>query len=244
MTTSEQTTEPTSTDTEPTPPKSKRQPAWHIVLLSVFTLSLYEIVWFYKTVRDLKQHALDSDKPAEPEANPAKSSKKSATAAATKLAADPALAKYKKANPFWITVALLTPTALGPLVFLLPLESGRAIAPLVPLVTLGFFGYVYCDIARVGREGSLLRNNPSFPAFCLVVAMAMLWALYKLPNVFYLCFTLVSIPTAIAQHWLNDYWERVEPADAHMRRSFSLGEIITLLVGSLPLTAIMLAPRL
>lgn len=203
--------------------KSMQQPAWHVVLLSVFSLSLYLVFWFYKTVRDLKNRAAETkgDSPAEP-----------------------SLKNFLKINPFWLTVALLAPTALGPMLTIIPMPAAtaRAIAPLVPLITLGFFAYIFHNIAKLAKDGSLLKNNPTFPAFCLVVGMAMLWTLVKLPSYFMLCFTLASIPVAIAQHWLNDYWKRVEPPDAAVRRSFSMGEILTLLIGSIPLTLIMLTP--
>jgi hypothetical protein len=238
MTTSPTSAEPTLNEIDPTAPKSLRQPAWHVVLLSIFTLSLYLVYWFHKTVRDLKSRATPpvSSNNEEPNKN------SDHQTISVDYFGEPLLARYRKLNPFWVTVALLTPTALGPLVMLMPLAAGKALGPVVPLLTLTFFAVLYYDIARLARDGTLLKNNPTFPAFCLVVSMAMLWGLVKLPSVYYLLFTLVSVPPAIAQHWLNDYWQRVEPENAHVRSSFSMAEIITLLLGSIPLTLIMLTP--
>ncbi len=225
MTTLPKPAESATPETESAPQhvKSMQQPAWHVVLLSVFSLSIYLVFWFFKTTRDLKSRAIEGESGSP---------------------AEQGLSVFNKINPFWLTVALLVPTALGPLLMIIPMPAvaARAIAPLVPIVTLGFFAFIFHSIAKLGKDGSLLKNNPTFPAFCLAVAMAMLWTLVKLPSYFMLCFTLVSIPVAIAQHWLNDYWKRVEPADAAVRRSFSMGEILTLLIGSIPLTLIMLTP--
>jgi hypothetical protein len=226
MTTVPTSTEPAKTEIEPTAQKSRQQPAWHVVLLSVFTLSFYLVYWFYKTVRDLRSRAIEVSNNGE--------------VAISKC--QDGLTRYLKANPFWLTVALVAPTTLGPFLLLLPAQTAKAAAPLIPLLTLGFFVVLFYDIARVAREGSLLKNNPTFPAFCLVAGMAMLWSLGKMPSYFSLLFTLVSIPPAIAQHWINDYWQRVEPEGTPIRRSFSMAEILTLLIGSIPLTLIMLTP--
>lgn len=48
--------------------ESKAQPLWHVVVLNVVTMSAYSIVWFWKTWRDLADHAnaIDMDLPANP----------------------------------------------------------------------------------------------------------------------------------------------------------------------------------
>ncbi|HEY9731668.1 MAG TPA: hypothetical protein V6C89_07135 [Drouetiella sp.] len=48
--------------------QSKAQPLWHVVVLNVLTLSAYTIVWFWKTWRDLAEHAnaIDMDVPSNP----------------------------------------------------------------------------------------------------------------------------------------------------------------------------------
>ena len=35
---------------------SRSQPVWHLVLLSIATFGIYEIYWFYRNWRDLKDH--------------------------------------------------------------------------------------------------------------------------------------------------------------------------------------------
>lgn len=48
--------------------ESKAQPLWHVIVLNILTMSAYTIVWFWKTWRDLAQHAnsIDMDVPADP----------------------------------------------------------------------------------------------------------------------------------------------------------------------------------
>ncbi|MBS1953499.1 MAG: DUF4234 domain-containing protein [Cyanobacteria bacterium SZAS-4] len=62
----------TKVDKSPTPMddfvESKAQPLWHVIVLNILTMSAYTIVWFWKTWRDLAQHAnsIDMDVPADP----------------------------------------------------------------------------------------------------------------------------------------------------------------------------------
>ncbi|MBX9670032.1 MAG: hypothetical protein K2X93_20700 [Candidatus Obscuribacterales bacterium] len=206
--------------------KSLRQPAWHIIVLSVFSLSLYLVYWYYKTVRDIKGYALKVESEGAPTADRCD-----------------VLSKYTKARPFLASILLVAPTALAPLFLsLMPEAAIRATMPLIPLILLGFFAFLFRDIAALGVDQSLLRRNPSYAAFALTISMAMLWVLHKSGGAFYLMFTLVSIAPAIAQHWLNNYWQRVEPEETLVRRSFSGGELVTLILGSFILTLIMLTP--
>lgn len=48
--------------------ESKAQPLWHVIVLNVLTLSAYSVIWFWKTWRDLAEHAnsIDMDVPANP----------------------------------------------------------------------------------------------------------------------------------------------------------------------------------
>ena len=234
MTTAMPTTPDTTNSDTHLVEMSRRQPAWHIVVLSMLTLSTYLVYWFYKTVRDLNARAVSAyGSGATPGPN-----------------CEGALAKYRHANASLTTLLLFAPTLIGLFVFplvvlkVVPPEAARLVGILVPLVTLGFFAVLYHDIATMGKEGSMLKANPSFPAFFLVVAMAFFYNLVKLPGAFYLLFTLVSVPAAIAQHWLNDYWERVEPESSLVRQSFSKWEMLIMLLGSLALSLIVLAPSI
>lgn len=248
MTTLPSTAQPATTENDSTAYKSLRQPAWHVVLLSMFSFCFYLFYWYYKTARDLKlrsePQSLVAEEPAKEasEAAPRTKKKKESAQTPAVIPAEPALSVFKKINPFWLTVALIAPTALGPFfIFLLPPSMKQGAEMLVPALTLGFFFFIFLSIAKLGKEGSLLKNNSTFPAFCLVMAMVFLYRMFKLPGHFYLLFTLTSVPVAIAQHWLNDYYERTEPANALQRRSFSMGEILTLLAGSALVTWILLA---
>lgn len=227
MTTSMPTSE-TSNPTAEFVEMSSSQPAWHVVVLSMLTFSTYLVYWFYKTVKALKSRAEAAyGSGATPGPN-----------------CEGALGKYKNANPSLTTLLLFAPTLFG--LFFYPLlvlkvvsaEQASVVGLLIPLVTLGFFALLYHDIATLGKEGSMLKANPSFPAFVLVVAMVFFWNLTKLPEPFFLLFTLVAIPPAIAQHWLNDYWTRVEPESSLVRKSFSKWEMLVMLIGSLALSLV------
>ncbi|CAN5386389.1 hypothetical protein BH10CYA1_BH10CYA1_52430 [soil metagenome] len=62
----------TKVDKSPTPMddfvESKAQPLWHVIVLNILTMSAYTIIWFWKTWRDLAEHAnsIDMDVPAAP----------------------------------------------------------------------------------------------------------------------------------------------------------------------------------
>ncbi|MBI2809514.1 MAG: hypothetical protein HYX67_01600 [Candidatus Melainabacteria bacterium] len=62
----------TKVDKSPTPMddfiESKAQPLWHVIVLNILTMSAYTIIWFWKTWRDLAEHAnsIDMDVPADP----------------------------------------------------------------------------------------------------------------------------------------------------------------------------------
>ncbi len=68
--------------------ESKAQPLWHVIVLNVLTMSAYTVVWFWKTWKDLAQHAekIDLDAPA-----------------------DPALLKFRKVSPLLRTLGALIP---------------------------------------------------------------------------------------------------------------------------------------
>jgi hypothetical protein len=68
--------------------ESKAQPLWHVVVLNVVTMSAYSIVWFWKTWRDLADHAnaIDMDLPA-----------------------NPALLKLRNSSPILRTMGVLVP---------------------------------------------------------------------------------------------------------------------------------------
>lgn len=68
--------------------ESKAQPLWHVVVLNILTLSAYTIIWFWKTWRDLAQHAnsIDMDVPA-----------------------DPVVLKLRNISPIWRTLGALVP---------------------------------------------------------------------------------------------------------------------------------------
>jgi len=68
--------------------ESKAQPLWHVIVLNALTLSTYTIIWFWKTWRDLAEHAnsIDLDAPA-----------------------DPAILKLRNASPTLRTLGALVP---------------------------------------------------------------------------------------------------------------------------------------
>ncbi len=230
MTTSMPSTETTNQDSFIVE-MSRQQPAWHVVILSMLSFSLYLVFWYFKTVKALKSKA---------------EAAYGSGATPGTTSCEGALGKYRNANPSRQTLLLVTPTLIGcfiPLMMpFLPLspESIKPLGLLIPIISLGFFGILYHDIATLAPEGSMLKANPSFPAFSLVVAMVFFFYFFKLPGAFFLLFTLVSVPAAIAQHWLNNYWMRVEPESALVRKSYSKGEMLMMLVGSMLLSFIVL----
>ena len=137
---------------------SRQQPAWHVVILSMLSFSLYLVFWYFKTVKALKSKA---------------EAAYGSGATPGTTSCEGALGKYRNAQSvpvrhcFWSRQPLIGffhPVIDAVSCHCRP-ESIKPLGLLIPIISLGFFGILYHDIATLAPEGSMLKANPSFPAF-------------------------------------------------------------------------------
>jgi hypothetical protein len=184
--------------------RSRKQAAWHVIVVTFFTLTLYVPFWIYKTCALLKKYA--------------RQTKASSTTGQAQqcFSHDDALTKYANARP-WLS----------------------ALLSIVPVINCFVIANLFRDIATaIPNSENFARKNPTFAGLTLTLAMACLWMLGKQDGPAFLLFTLVGVPVAIAQGWLNLYWDRLEHhehPDQSMvvRGSFSPLEIIAIVVGGM-----------
>lgn len=119
--------------------------------------------------------------------------------------------------PFFMTRDHLGPFAMG-----------------IPLLEAVFAFSLFRDAARLyPRLLSLSHRQPNLAASILTVCMFAFLSLSALPGELYLLYLAGCIPLAIAQHWLNQFWQSVEPKDVVIRQAFTVPELIALIAGSI-----------
>lgn len=110
----------------------------------------------------------------------------------------------------------------------------RAVGLLLPLVQLYLAWQTFKNIALMAPDkAAAQRQHPLLAATILVLVFVGLFWLYKLPGSYWLFFLTSFIPLAIAQYWLNQFWESVEEKPAPVRFAFSVWELLMLIVGSM-----------
>jgi hypothetical protein len=117
---------------------------------------------------------------------------------------------------------------------------------ILPVVNFFVIANLFRDIAAaVPDEEYFARKNPTFAGLALTLAMACFWMLGRLEGPAFLLFTLVGIPLAIAQSWLNTYWDVVEPQEYPNRTmyvggGFSPIELISIIIGAMAVALVVL----
>lgn len=110
----------------------------------------------------------------------------------------------------------------------------RSLGLLLPLVQLFLVWQTFKNIALMSPDkGAIQRQQPALAALVLVLVFVGLFWLYKLPGSYWLFFLTSFIPLAIAQRWLNQFWESVEEKNAPVRYAFSVWELLMLIIGSM-----------
>lgn len=116
----------------------------------------------------------------------------------------------------------------------------------IPVVNFFVVATLFRDIASaIPDEENFARKNSTFAGLALALAMASIWMLGRLDGPAFLSFTLVSVPMAIAQSWLNSYWSKVEQQEYRGKTTFVGGgfspiELISVVVGAMGLGLVVL----
>ena len=110
----------------------------------------------------------------------------------------------------------------------------RTVCSFIPYVNNYLFLTLALGIARLHPDKqALVARQPLVCAALLVFASITLSLLSFLPGAWYLLFLLAVLPAAVAQHWLNNYWDTVEPEGLLYRTAFTLKELVVIVVGAL-----------
>lgn len=133
---------------------------------------------------------------------------------------DPALRQFEKISPMLRTLGLV-----------------------IPLVHIYLaFDLIY-GIAKLNPDcNSFSHRHPLSATIILIGIMIALLMLVMLPGNLYLFSFLASIPLAVAQSWLNTYWQSIEPASVETRQMFTGRELMAITIGSLLLGFIVASP--
>lgn len=186
---------------------------WHVIVLNILTLSAYSLIWFYKNVKDLSEAARERSN-SEPDGDTGSGSEK--TADIVQNQADKAaltLKSFAKSSPILRTLGLL-----------------------LPVLQLYLIGRFFKECAELNPDrDSLPGKHPLIAAIVLTSLMFGLFWLYKLPGAFFLLYLTASVPMAIAQSWLNKFWQQEEGSDLVVRHAFSVGELASIIAGSIVL---------
>lgn len=110
----------------------------------------------------------------------------------------------------------------------------RSIGLFVPVLNLFLIVTQFLSIAQlVPDEKSLPRRSPLLAAGIIFGSFISLTFLFCFPPPFFFLGLLSAIPFAFVQHWINQYWDSVEPAGLAIRHAFSVKELIVIIFGGM-----------
>lgn len=121
-------------------------------------------------------------------------------------------------------------TSLKPFKDISPLL--RTIGMFVPILNIFLMVTQILGIAQlVPDEKSFPRRRPLLAAGLILGSSISLTALFSFAPPFFFLGLLGAVPFAFAQHWLNQFWDQVEPPGRAMRFAFSIKELIVIIFG-------------
>lgn len=85
----------------------------------------------------------------------------------------------------------------------------------------------------VPDEKALPRRRPLLAAGLVMVPNVSLLVLFNFAPPLFFGGLLAAVPLAVVQHWLNQYWDKVEPPGRAMRHAFSIKELIVIIFGGM-----------
>lgn len=215
-------------------PDSIRQPVWHVVTLGIFSFGIYLSYWFYKTWRDLRSRARELVEEQK-------------EAASGPISEEEGILKnYANSRPWLKSMIFFAPLILSPIGYT-PLRQGTDMFLKFgwPVILVIMFASLFKDLASlIPNKDSWAKANPSQAGFALAMTILIFLGLCGAREGAYLLYLLVVIPVAIAQNWLNQYWESVEEKNLGqefaMRTAFSFKETLVIILGALWLGLVIL----
>ncbi len=197
---------------------SQQQPAWHVVVLSFFTLGAYNMYWLYRNLNSLcqasnqLQRSINGEDP-DPELE-------DAHIRLGRAGTLEAYLKFTQARPI-LTTALFA-------------------IPVVNLLVL--LGFAHMSAQLVPNHESFVRKNSQFSGFVVALLFGALTLLIRLPEPFQLLYLTSSLPLALVQIWINRHWKAVEDNKRLARQAFSPLELIAIVTGAVVIGLIAIHP--
>lgn len=185
---------------------SQQQPAWHVVVLSFFTLGAYNMYWLYRNLNSLcqgsnqLQRSINGEDPELEDAH----------IRLGRAGTLEAYLKFTQARPI-LTTALFA-------------------IPVVNLLVL--LGFAHMSAQLVPNRESFVRKNSQFSGFVVALLFGALPLLDRLPEPFQLLYLTSSLPLAAVQVWLNSHWKVLEDNKRLARQAFSPLELVAIVLGA------------
>jgi hypothetical protein len=192
---------------------SQQQPAWHVVVLSFFTLGAYNMYWLYRNLNSLcqgsnqLQRSINGEDP-DPELE-------GAHIRLGRAGTLEAYLKFTQARPI-LTTALFA-------------------IPVVNLLVL--LGFAHMSAQLVPNRESFVRKNSQFSGFVVALLFGALTLLNAnllkwMPEPLHLLYLSSALPLALVQVWLNSHWKVVEDNKHLARQAFSPLELVAIVLGA------------
>ncbi len=209
---------------EAAPQESIQQPAWHVVVLSVFTLGMYNMYWLWRSLRTLRdcsealrnQLELGKNDPAQPEPDLALLGR------LEKAGTLRAYFAFAQARPVLTTVLFAI--------------------PIVNLMVL--LGFANAAAGLWPDSESVIRKKSKLIAFVVALIFGSLTLLYLLKEPYQLLYLSSSLALFIVQIWLNRHWKLVEGEERLARQAFSPVELVAIVFGAAWIGLIAIHPDL
>jgi len=204
---------------------SREQPAWHVIVLSVFTFGAYNMYWLYRNLRTLRDQA-------EALQNQVALSKDNAAQIEPDLKQ---LARLEAAGtlPAYLAFAQVRPV----------LTTALFAVPFVNLLVL--LGFANAAAALWPERKSFIRHNSKLTAFLIALLFGTLTLLVRLPEPYWLFYLSSSVPLFIVQTWINRHWKLVYGDEKHLaRQAFSPLELVAIVAGASLLGLLVVHPDL
>ncbi len=206
--------------------ESIQQPAWHVVILSIFTFGVYNMYWLWRSLRTLRDRSEALKIQLEQSKNDP-----SQTEPDLRL-----LGRLEKAGTLqaYFAFAEARPV-LTTALFAIPVVN--------LLVLLGFANAV----AGLWPDGeSIVRKKSKLIAFLVALLFGALTLLIRLKEPYQLLYLSSSMALFVVQVWLNRHWKLVEGdgEEKLARQAFSPVELVAIIFGAAWIGLIAIHPDL
>ena len=213
---------------------SQQQPAWHVVVLSFFTLGAYNMFWLYRNLNSLCQGAKQLQSSIEPNS---KSTAEAVQPGNDENLADSGMLTAQELEDVHIRLGRAE-TLDTYLKFALArpiLTTALFAIPIVNLLVL--LGFAHMSAQLVPDRDSFVRKNSQFSGFVVALLFGALTLLTVnlvkgLPEPLHLLYLSSSLTLAAVQTWLNRHWKLVEDNKRLARQAFSPLELVAILIGA------------